>query len=191
MNPLLVDDLFTSICNDLPSMKEIIELELLSKYHHNVIRNNTWNKEIIIQDNYHINHIFNYKFRNIDIHRIHRTYFLNSLSKYKELGNDITLDASIKALEKLQYFKLIDNGYTDENIQFLRSLNTVDIRNCDNITNVSCLKNVKRLFLINCPNITDESIRELVNVKQLYIHSCPNVTIKTINYLKSKGCQIN
>ena len=60
MNPLLYDDLFISICQFL-SMKNIIKLELISKFHHKLIRNTPWYQEIKLKN---INHIERYKFKN-------------------------------------------------------------------------------------------------------------------------------
>ena len=43
MNPLLNADLFISICEYFYNIKSIIDFELISSYHRDLIRNNRWN----------------------------------------------------------------------------------------------------------------------------------------------------
>ena len=45
-----IPDIFLLICDKLSTMKEIIKLELISKYHTHIIRNHTWNKKLYIQN---------------------------------------------------------------------------------------------------------------------------------------------
>jgi len=68
MNPLLDNDLFILICNNFYYMKNIIQLELLSKYHYNIVRNNIWYKQIKIYSDSNMEHVIkHYKFKNITV----------------------------------------------------------------------------------------------------------------------------
>ena len=125
MNLLDYADIFVSVCNFLPIIKEIIQLELLSKNHQYIIRNNNWFKEVRVKNDSVLEHILtNYKFKWLHI-------FSNcDVNKFiKELKNCHTLylswtnitDASVKELKNCHTLYLRGTNITDKCINKLRS----------------------------------------------------------------------
>ena len=144
MCSLLISDIWLSIFNTFGNMKEIIQLELLSKYHQHIIRTHVWNIEIFIKNDKILEHIINnYKMKNMNINR-----FCDVNIFIDELKNCHTLDISC-------------TNITDASVSELKNCHTLDLRRT-NITDasVSELKNCHTLYLYET-KITDECVNIL------------------------------
>ena len=66
-NLLLIDDVFFEICSHLP-LYQIIQLEQLSKHHHNIIRKYHFIDRIVkLYNNNYTYVIYNYNFKKLDL----------------------------------------------------------------------------------------------------------------------------
>ena len=102
MNPLYDIDIFISICDFLSTIKEIIRLELLSKYHQYIIRNSNWIKEVK-NDNILEYVLKNYKF------------------KWLNISANCDVNRFIKELKNCHTLNLYGTKISDECINYLRS----------------------------------------------------------------------
>jgi len=131
INPLNQCDLFIMISNLLPEMKEVIKLELLSKYHTNLIRNTNWDKLIKIKSNKHFEHIVkHYKFRNLKV------------------TNNVDVNKYVDYLSNCQTLDFSENHtITNKTVKYLKNCVTLDLSLCHKITD----KSIK--YLENCINL--------------------------------------
>ena len=132
MNLLDYTDIFVLICNFLPTIKEIIQLELLSKYHQNIIRTIDWFKEVKVKNDSVLEHVLKYyKFRWLNISSICDVNgFIKELKNCHTLnlaGTKIT-DASVKELKNCHTLYLYGTNITDANVKELKNCHTTGLR---------------------------------------------------------------
>ena len=172
MNPLLLDDLFVTICHYL-DIKNVIHLELVSKEHSLLIRKTPWYQKITIINDNILKHIVTYyKFKHL------RVDFYNVNSYIDYLKDCHTLDLShcknitdegFKALKHCHTLYLRFTNITDEGVKALKDCHTLHLCGT-NITDegFKALKNCHKLHL-NYTNITDEGVKALKDCHTLNI----------------------
>src|SRR5579863_3152954 len=171
MNLIFIADIFVLICEQLGTIKNILQLELLSRYHQRVIRNHGWMIKLRVKNDTILEHIIkNYRFKNLSI-----SPHVNINRFVKELKNCHTLDLyctkvtdeSVRELKNCHTLNLCYTNVTDESIRELKNCHTLSLFKT-NITDKSVreLKNCHTLDL-RYTNVTDESIRELKNCHTL------------------------
>lgn len=208
MDVLNHPDLFILICDKLSNMKDIIKLESLSSYHHNLIRNTIWYKHIYINTNSEMKHIERfYKLRNMTLDKnVDVFLFIDYISKchslhisncvginISKLSNlcELTLDhcyflnnENLKYLSKLDTLNISGHrSITNDGMQHLSNLTKLNVSGC-NITDMG-LKYLTKLIALDLSNcdITDEGLKFLTNIKDLYLSNCTKITDKGIMYL--------
>lgn len=193
-NPFYISELFLLICDEL-SQKEMIKLELLSKFHYNCITCTVWPSIIVGYRSEFL--IRKYKFESITLNtRINSeslVYQRNNLKHFNanslQIGDTLSLYLdqcqTIELIrtninnESLKYFincKELYIGYneniTDEGLQYIseycKKLIMLDIRGT-NITDngVFLMSHLECLLLNDNKQITDISVKSLVNCKSL------------------------
>ena len=130
MNILCIDDLFVQICKHIDNVNNLLQLELLSIYHKNIIRRTTWyhiivklKSELMLQQmmSYHI-------FLNLDLS--HTNVTDESVSKLinchtLNLSCTKVTDESVSKLINCHTLNLYGTNVTDECITNLRKLNVI------------------------------------------------------------------
>lgn len=214
MNPFLIEDICLSILDLSTKIKEIIHLELLSKYHKKIIRNHNWYTYVRIKNDDIMEYIIaNYKIKKLCLMgRWEANKYIKELKKcylldidycsdlrdehIKELcschtlylnGKTIT-DKSIRELKNCYCLQLVRTSITDDSVQELYTCHTLHLFGYDNITDKSVikLKNCYELDFNWCRKITDESAKELSACYKLHLMGTP-VTSDCKNELRSKG----
>src|SRR5579863_3782782 len=68
MNPLFITDIFILVCEQLETIRDIIQLELLSSHHQRIIRSHNWMKMLYVHNDSEMEHIIkNYRLKNLSI----------------------------------------------------------------------------------------------------------------------------
>ena len=147
MNVLLFDDLFITICLYF-NIKNIINFELISTYHHRLIRKTTWFLPVLIKNEISLKYIIEYyHFKNLDfyfnvnpyIDYLKTCHTLNlpcsniTNENIKALGNCYALnlsntcitDEDVRALSKCHFLNLFGTNITEESVKLLKNCHKV------------------------------------------------------------------
>ena len=113
MNVLLFEDLFLTICLCL-NMKQVINLELISKYHHLLIRKTTWFLKVNIKSEQLLNHIIkNYHFKNLSIFNINVDLYIDYLKNCHTLDLSYTNVTDVSDLKNCHTLNLSSTKVTE------------------------------------------------------------------------------
>ena len=130
MNPLLISDIFLSICDNL-ELNQIINLELLSTNHKLMIRNNSWFKYFYIKNNIILNYVLNnYKLKKLIISsKCDGNLHILKLKNCHTLDLSCTkiTDSSVKELKKCHTLNLRKTKITDSCVKELKNCHTLDL----------------------------------------------------------------
>src|SRR5579863_9921149 len=142
MNPIFIADIFVLICEELETIKKVLQLELLSKYHQKVIRNHGWMIRLHISDDTIMDHIIkNYRFRNLCF------------------WSPVNVNLFVKELKNCHTLNLAGTNITDISVRELKKCHTLYLSST-NITDIS-VRELKHCHTLNLSStkITDESVR--------------------------------
>lgn len=173
MNVIEFEDIFVVICNMLPQMKDVINLELLSNKHLSIIRKTVWYKNVWIWNDDCMVHIIKcYKLRNLTFD-FRKDFHFNKYMDYISNCHTLSLDRC--------------KNVTDKMVKLLINCHTLDLNECNDITDesVKFLGNCHNLTLSCCEKITDESVKFLGNCHTLilsYFHYVKTLLIKALNF---------
>ncbi len=174
MNPLLIEDIFVSICDYTTSLVELLNFCYLSKMHCDIIRSNRWiNIEVTAEDDSMMQSIIdNYSFENLFV------------------GPGCNVNLFINKLSKCHTLDLCCTDITDESVKKLKNCHTLNLA-CANIID-ECAKKLKNCHTLNLSYtcITDESAKKLKNCHILYLAGT-EVTNECIEKLRSSGCIVH
>ena len=123
MNVLLIDDLFIEICGYIDNVKELLKLELLSKYHCKIIRNVKWiHFELYIRSDEMLDAMLeNHKFGNLFLPTDANDENVSKLINCHTLDLSYTkvTDKSVSKLINCHTLNLAGTKVTDESVSKL------------------------------------------------------------------------
>lgn len=199
MNSFAIEDIFGTICGEFTRnigdtyydeyvARTFLKLELISKKHKNIIRNNyRTDLQIYIANNECLEFISsNYKLQNFILSdNIDVNGFIDKLKNCHSLSfrNELFSENIVK-LKKCHTLIFSQQNLTDNVVKKLKYCHTLDLHNSP-ITDKSVkkLKNCHNLNL-TCTNITDASLKKLKNCHTLGLAN-NNISDKGIRKLTS------
>lgn len=124
-------------------------------------------------------------FKNVSILNI------NNVFSIVNKNNDYLIMSKLNNIKNVHTIDFSNNSPYSGDIDFLANAHTVNLRHCDNITDVSCLRNVHTLDLSYCYKIED--VTALKSVHNLNLTNCVNITdvsaLGNVHTLNLSGCQ--
>ena len=191
MNVLLFDDLFSTICLYF-NIKDIINFELISTYHHRLIRKTTSFLPVLIRNETSLKHIIqNYHFKNLLFKSsVNVNLYLDYLKNCHMLDLAYTNinDESVKELKYCHKLNLSGTKITDNGLKWLTNCHTLYLYGTwitdEGVSKLNC-----HILDLSSTNITDEGIKAFKNRRLYLCHT--KVTQDCKNLLKRNGCQIH
>jgi hypothetical protein len=108
MNALTINDTFIEICKNIFNLKQLIKMELISKYHMCVVRKTNWYHFSVYLNEKQIEHVLSiYNFRNLD------------------LSGTVIMDESVSKLINCHTLDLSHTAVTDESVPKLINCHTL------------------------------------------------------------------
>src|SRR5579863_10351023 len=143
MNLIFIADIFVLICEQLGTIKNILQLELLSKYHQRIIRNHGWMIKLRVKNDTILEHIIkNYRFRNLSIFP------------------HVNINRFVKELKNCHTLYLSNTNITDASVRELKNCHTLDL-SYTKVTDASIKElNCHTLYLYSA-EVTDKLVKEL------------------------------
>src|SRR5439155_451490 len=119
-------------------------------------------------------------------------YFMNFFKRNIKWFR-IDCSGSIITDEGLEYLKDVHtvdltycNKITDKGLEYLKGVHTINLHLCNKITDkrLEYLKGVHTINFTHCNQITDKGLEYLKGVHTIYLYWCNKITDKGLEYLK-------
>jgi HD superfamily phosphohydrolase YqeK len=192
MNALTINDIFIEICKNIFDLKQLIKIELISKYHMCLVRKTNWYHFSVYLNEKQIEHVLSiYNFRNLNLHTAITDESILKLINCHTLNLSSTkvTDESVSKLINCHTLNLSYTAVTDKSVSKLINCHTLYLsQTAVTDESVSKLINCHTLSLC-CTKVTDESVSKLINCHTLWLYGT-KVTNECKKRLINNGCKI-